>query len=579
MTPIRRLNPRQNQRGVTTLVVVLSLLVIVTLLVLASTNIALFEQRTTTNENRQKLADQAAEYAMNMAGEYMKSNLSVLATASGSGWLATGGSKRWWSCNGKTTGPCTAERDVARRNKMYYWSSDSAGAYTTAAMTLPITSGTGVITNTGGAAGASFPVTSQVTALMCRIDTTLTSLDPATGTQKPAPDCALVPSTSSLNRVAIVLTSTASLANSDASITENATSTIKETWANYSGTAGASAVPLIASGSIEGLGNAEIVAAANGAGVGLPVSIWSSCPVDIEKAVGQTYPGTCVNPPGSGVGSVSTCNLGEFLKDTPEANLKTTCATSNPACGCPSFNTANSDFLSGHSNSNQRENVDILDVDGSVPGALVGALPDITFFPDRGLDSPTDSLDDNLFEWIFGQEVVAEGATTVTGCGPSLSVADTNLCADAAALVNTLGATVIATCDSLNSASSGLYYVTGDCSLPAQVGNANESVIVVVDGDAQGAQGVRVSGNTLFYGLLFIRSRYTMENPSNSVKLTGNGGVQFYGSVVVEGNVKITGSMRIVYENTNTDVPGKPLPASTRFARVPGTWLDSQTSF
>lgn len=562
----------RGQRGVTTLVVVLSLLVIVTLLVLASSNLALFEQRTATNENRQKLADQAAEYAINMSGEYFKSHLSVIATDSGSGWLVSGASQHWFPCPAVGAAhPCDAEPDSARRLKMYYYA--AADGVTT---DVPY-SGTGALTAIGGAnSGApTFPVVTTVTALMCRIDTSITANDPATGTQKPRPDCALIPANESLNRIAITLTSTASLQNTAGTTNENATATIKETWANYSGASGASAVPLIAAGSIEGLGNAEVVAAANGAGIGLPVSMWSSCPVDIEKSVGQVYPTNCVAPPGSGVGSVSTCNLGEFLKNTPEANLKTTCATSNPACGCPSFNTSNSDFLSGHSNSEERENIDILDVDNNA-----GLLPDITFFPDRGLDDPTDSLDDNLFEWIFGEEVVAEGATTVSSCGASLTnVVDTKLCADVDALINTLGATVVSTCADLGTTSSGLYYVTGDCDLPPQVGTATESVMVVVDGDNQGAQGVRVSGNSIFYGMFFIRSRYTMDNGSNDVKLTGNGNVQFYGSVVVEGNVKVTGGIRIVYENSNTDSPGNPLPASTRFARVPGSWLDGQSSF
>ena len=566
-------SPRR-QRGVTTLVVVLSLLVIVTLLVLASTNMALFEQKTASNENRQKLADQASEYAINMSGEYMKSHLSTIVTATGAGWLVSGASKRWWPCPAYVAGtphPCDAERDATRRSNTYFWALYNAGS--AGSTSVPYT-GTGALTAIGGAdsSAPTFPVTTTVTALLCRIDTSLTQV--VGGVSKPKPDCRLTPASTSLNRIAIQLTATSSLSNGG-SIDENTTSTIKETWASYSGSSGSSAVPLIAAGSVEGLGNAEIVASANGAGVGLPVSIWSACPVDIEKSVGQVYPANCVSPPGSGVGSVSTCNLGEFLKNTPEANLKTTCATSNPACGCPSFNSSNSDFLSGHSNSNKRENIDILDVDGNA-----GLLPDITFFPDRGLDNPADSLDDNLFEWIFGQEAVAEGATTVSSCGPSLTnVTDTKLCADVAALTGTLGATVIANCSALGPTSSGLYYVTGDCDLPSQVGSSTDSVIVVVDGDNQGGQGVRISGNSVFYGMLFIRSRYTMDSGSNTVKLTGNGNVQFYGSVVVEGNVKMTGGLRIVYESTNTDSPGKALPASTRFARVPGTWLDGQTSF
>lgn len=561
--------PSRLQRGVTTLVVVLSLLVIITLVVLASTTVAVFEQRTAANENRQKLVDQASEYALNMSGEYMKSFLPVIVTNSGTGWLVSSGvTKRWFPCpayNANVAHPCDAERDNNRRDKMYFWAASSGGS-----TAVPYT-GSGALTAIGGDTGSKFPVTTTVNALLCRIDTTLTTN--VSGVPKPSPDCRLEPSSSSQNRIAITLVATSSLTNSDGSIDEQSRSVIKETWASISGGVGVSAVPLVAAGSVEGLGNAEIVASANGAGVGLPVSIWSACPVDIEKSAGQVYPGNCVAPPGSGVGSVSTCHLGEFLKNTPEAELKTTCATSNSACGCPSFNTSNTDFLSGHSNSAERENVDVLDVDSNA-----GRLPDITFFPDRGMDDPNDPLDDNLFEWIFGQDVVAEGGTTVTGCG-ALTVAGTKLCADVDAVLNTFGGTEIATCASLGPTSSGLYYVTGDCDLPAQVGTPTESVIVVVDGDAQGAQGVRVSGSTIFYGMLFIRSRYTMDNATNSVKLKGNGNVQFYGSVVVEGGVDITGGIRIVYENTGAGGPDTKLPATTRFARVPGSWLDASSSF
>lgn len=589
----------KHQRGVTTLVVVLSLLVIITLLVLASSNIALFEQKTATNENRQKLADQAAEYAVNMSGEFLKTNVSALASKVGNGWLVDAGiTKRWIKCSdalpfASTAHPCFGERDNGvnattsltliggRRAQLYFYRFDGSTA-------LPYASlgGTAPLTAIGGAGGTTFPLTTTVNALLCRLDTTLTK--DVSGSAKPAPDCRLDPCIkgintcldTSLNRVAVVLTATSGLIANDGTSNENATAVVKETWASYSGAAGAAAVPLIAAGSIEGLGNAEIVAAANGAGIGLPVSMWSACPVDIEKPLGQVYPANCTAPSGSGVGSVSTCQLGEFLKSTLEADLKSTCATSSAACGCPSFNASNSDFLSGHSNTQKRENVDILDKDGYDPAAPVGALPDITFFPDRGMDNPAEPLDDNLFEWIFGQEVVAEGATVVTGCGGTLSLAHTNTCADVVALKDTLSATVVATCAALGPASSGIYYVTGECDLPPQIGTPTESVIVVVDGDAQDpSKGVAVGGNSIFYGMLFIRSRYTMENALNNVHIKGSGGVQFYGSVVVEGAVDITGSIRIVYENASTDAPGKPLPSSTKFSRVPGSWLDSQSTF
>ena len=62
----------RRERGATTLFVTLIILIILTLIILASTNVALFEQRTASNENRQHLAEQAAEYYLTLGGEYLK---------------------------------------------------------------------------------------------------------------------------------------------------------------------------------------------------------------------------------------------------------------------------------------------------------------------------------------------------------------------------------------------------------------------------------------------------------------------------------------------------------------------------
>jgi hypothetical protein len=556
----RNFHSPSGQRGVTTLVVVLSLLFILTLVVLASSNISLFEQKTTTNENRQKLADQTAEYAINLTGEWLKSNVTTIASkqASANGWLASGGTKRWVSCASITPGaghPCLAEPVTARRNQMYFYNFSSSND-------LPYSSMGGALGNVGGAAGGTFGTTTTVNALLCRVDTTLKD-----GSGISAPDCRLDPDPSSEARVAITLIATSTING------ENASSTQKETWASYSAQVGFAAVPLVASGSIEGLGGGEIVAAANGGGYGLPVSMWSPCPIDIEAATPAAYPPGCTDAhPGGGVGSFQTCQLGEFLKATnPNGDWKAACAASNNACGCPSANQNPTDWMSGHSNSVKRENIDILDQDGNV-GTTHGALPDITFFPGgtkydgTDMDDPNDPLDDSLFEWIFGQDVVNENATAVnTNCGNG-----SENCA-LVALRDTFGAQIVANCNGFSATSSGIYYVTGACDFPnGQVGSSTSPVIVVVDGDVGP---VSVGGNMDFFGMLFIRSN------NKSASLTGNGSPEFYGAVVVEGVVNLTGSMRIVYDNGGTGTLDKGLPPNTRFAKLPGTWLDNATGF
>ena len=60
---------RRLQRGVTTLAIVLILLVVITAMVLFSSTVGFFEQRTATNLNRARISQQAADYAISMAGE------------------------------------------------------------------------------------------------------------------------------------------------------------------------------------------------------------------------------------------------------------------------------------------------------------------------------------------------------------------------------------------------------------------------------------------------------------------------------------------------------------------------------
>ena len=114
---------RGRQHGVATLFVAIILLVILTLIVLASTNVAFFEQRTSSNENRARLAEQAAEYSLNLAGEYLKGkrNLIISNTAGTAGvipetggWLSTDAStgRKWKACTNAIP-TCLAEANPA----------------------------------------------------------------------------------------------------------------------------------------------------------------------------------------------------------------------------------------------------------------------------------------------------------------------------------------------------------------------------------------------------------------------------------------------------------------------------------
>ncbi len=548
-----RRSVKKNQLGVTTLAITLLLLAIITLMVLFSASVSFFEQRTTTNENRARLAEQAAETAVNISGEFLKSNISNIATT-GSGWLGSTGTRRWSLCSSVSsmpaTHPCMAERNANRRAELYYYSFGGVDA-------IPYSTIPGALTNIGGAAGNTFPVTSVVGALLCRLDTTLT-----VGTVK-SPDCRAIPNPTSANRIAITVIANASLTG------ENSSAVVKETWVSINTSLSSSAVPLVASGTVKGLGTATIVTAPNGGGYGVPVSVWSPCPVAFNNGV-ETISSTGCTAPANGNGSVQTCQLEAFLNNglIPVADLKSTCASGN-SCGCPNSGIG---FLSG-GGASKVEREDILDRDGGGGFNAQGQpIPDITFYPTNktttvggnSLDNDFDPLDDSMFEWVFGQDIMAEDAATVGTC-------NTENCA-LVALRDKLNATILPGCNTLGPTSSGLYYITGTCNFPnnTNIGSATSPVVVVVNGDDSGNKPVSFSKN--FFGMLFIRSN------NNSAEFSSNGG-RFFGSIVVEGDVDLNGNVYIVYDNSITNIPGQPLPLNTRFAKVTGSWLDAAAGF
>ena len=535
-------NGQRRQRGISTLAITMLLLLILSVVVLFSTSVGFFEQRTALNENRARIAEQAAETGINMAGEYIKASRSLIISNAAGGWLdSTAGGAGWVSCNGvsntATIGgrphPCRSEPNATRRNQLWFFTTDGTGA-SLATTYLPY----GAVGNVGGT--AAFPSVVNVQAVLCRIDSSLAT--PAC-TQNPARG----------NRVAITFISQATLTN------EGSTAIIKETWASYTDASQSSSVPVIGSGFVKGLGNAQIVTNPNAGGYGVPASIWS------PNDVGISGPASGCSTSNNGVGSFSSCQVGEYLQGNPLSALKTTCVTANNACGCPAISGSENNFLSGHSAGTKKEGMDILDIDGGQ-----GVLPDVTFFP--GLDCAgnnksdlSDNTDDSLFEWVFNSGIVVnEGSNTVnTNCGAG----GASNCASYV-LEEELGAQVV-TCAALNAlgaAASGLYYIKGTCDLPAQVGSPNNPAIVVLEGEAK-------VNNTDFFGLLFVRSN------NNSAVFKGVGNSKIIGSLVVEGNIDIAGTIDIIYDNTAVNSDPNTLPSNAKFARVPGSWLDATEGF
>jgi type II secretory pathway pseudopilin PulG len=599
------------QRGAVTLLVALMVLGILVVIVLYSAQVAYYEQRTATNENRAQLVAQAAEYSINLAGEYLTANRGQLisnkvGTTTTGGWLATdiASGRKWVLCStvagfpnipnlpDGSPHPCMTEQDNSvsadypastgaggRRGQLYFYSSD--GTSTTLATIVPyqnlMPDAVKLETPSVGVGGAAaYATKTTVRALLCRVDSSLLT-----------PACRATPAKG--NRIAVTLIANVVLPG------ENSSATIKETWATLNSITSSASIPLVASGLISTGGSITIVPNANAGGYGLPGSVWSANDVQVE------------NSTGGGAASISTCYIEDFMRGDPTPNLdraKALCPTSgsNPPCHCPSSKADGDYWLSGSASGSKRENVDILDRDGGA--GMIGdpKPPDIQFFPgagpsdvtnptstpialDKAIGSPPNTpasnasaaSDDSPFEWMFGVNyVVADHditGTTLTNCGTNSP--PTQNCADYA-LREDLGATVIegnCASDQFNPDSYGLYYVTGDCVINGvTVGSAHAPVIIVVFGNA-------TLKNAVLYGMLFVHSNNIATETSSSNYRFNMQDATLFGALAVEGNISLTGSSILVYDDTSLNVDPYKLPSKVRFARVPGGWLDSGKGF
>lgn len=553
-----RLPIAQGQRGVTTLAVTLILLVIITAMVLFSTSVGYFEQRTTTNQNRARIAEQSASYALSLAGEYLKANRDRLISndVADLGWFATG-TTRWAKCADVASPPaghpCLSERNATRRAQMYFWTADGTiGGSRELPYTNVIPTAAQVESGVGG--DADFAADTTIGALLCRFDTT----DPANV------HCALEPTSG--NRIALTLVAQSTLTG------EGADAVVKEAWATYNSFVPSAAVPLVASGWVQGLGNAQIVAAPNAGGYGLPGSIWTPNDADITTN-----------------GSFVTCHIGDYLKGTPESGLKTTCATTDD-CTCGGG--SSSQFLSGHmggvggAGSITREAEDIIDLE--LPLAK-GVLPNIQFFPGNDMDKDTDGTDDSLFEYTFNVDyTTAEADTsgaTLTNC---VIPDDASTNCVKFAMLEEFQAKPLADCLGLDANSNGIIYVDAGCSSlpsgtagsPAVIGSPENPVILVLNQTTKGQLSLGTAGgNLIFYGLLFVHDDTPNTTSGATELVTGQGGTKIFGALVVEGNVKMTGDLTIVYDDTSASGDTHKLPSSAKFGRVAGSWLDAGMAF
>ena len=253
---------RKHQRGAATLFIALTLLAILTVVSIFAANVGYFETRTSGNDYRHKLAFQAAEAGLNQAIEFLKVNSAELVSAGTGGWLIPG-AERWVPCDtaapsGMAYDPCKAEADVGRRSRMYRYVGTTNGV-------LPLSEdmpgGTNqIFTSTGGATelgAGGFTTAYNTYASLCRLDIS-----------SGVPRCSLVPTDEGTFFITVI--SEGTLQN------ENTKSRLKQSFASYRMLGRQPDAPLIAAGTASLQGSVEVVPNPNGAGFGIPLSVWAS---------------------------------------------------------------------------------------------------------------------------------------------------------------------------------------------------------------------------------------------------------------------------------------------------------------
>jgi len=596
---VRSMQSVKRQRGVGVLLVAIVLLGIVTVMTLFSLSAAMYETRTATNESRSKLTYQAAQAGLDHGLEFIKANTGNLTAC----WLFPGMStctpagqtRRWTRCLSTDTNvPCgTIQPGVAtstlRANYFYYSDANLTSGRAAPAdaksldFTLTPVSGATLTQVQAISKIGDFPVDYEVNALLCLFDTVTPSnqcLTPAEFSTAcgsgNTPTCgsngytANQFSTSGLFAVTLVSRSRlATAATAVGSETENAQTVLKMTTASYPLIGSAPDVPLVASSDVTGLGNGDIVANPNGGGTGVPLSIWSAGVIHID------------NTSGGSNASFATCFPDEFFKTGTPTMIggSNVCPQSgNGKCSCSKIanmvGNNGSPFglgvLSGHFGGNEVTGADILGV------GVGGYLPDNQFFPlhvqntaGAYLNNPPNQFDNTPFEYVFSQNVADSNSVLL----PSANSATVDAATDW--LETTPGIKHWADCGTLTSADTGFYWHRpgdGTCTLPnAQVGTPSAPVVLITQSD------FRLSGNTVFFGIIFVRSPALVNQSvvsSGTYNIDVQGSPQVYGAMVLEGSISPGGSMQLIYDaNVLYNVVHG--PPNISMGTLPGSWSDA----
>lgn len=533
---------RSHQRGATLIIAVI-LLLLMTVFSLFALNVGIFEQRTSANDYRSRMVNKAAELAMSQGLEYFNINRDLWDVENGL-WTPCDDTDESFPCGSVPRTIMFQGAPIQYRSTMFAYTGGTqdidgvGGVDDLESRMAPLDRR--VLTTTGDANG--FAIRYGAGALLCKIEEQTAPPRPLpVGWIAPAARCTTGNNTSQIQVLTTV--ARAQIPGERASATVMQGFGIAPLLANAPG-----APPIVSSGTVNGVGNFQIVTNPNSGGPGVPVSIWSRL-------------GVAAN------GTPNTCYSEEFFRsggsDTifePGTNNKVIVCDN---CNCPSDGSLSFDKTGG---GQRGEGIDILDFDGNL-----GENRDV-----RPEEFPCD-----LFAYVFGVDAwrndldVADNFCETRikvedpeNSGVQIGVDELFLRENAVEIIDDT-----ADCGKLDTTAAGLYWVRVDCTLGA-VGTATAPVVLVVDNAARLGAGLRV------FGLMFVRALEDEMVPATggSAELIGNANGVFYGAIVVQGTVtRLNGTGSVVYIKEVLDALADNNPQLMPGLALPGSWTDSRT--
>ena len=553
-----------------TLLIVLMVLLLASLMSLYAVRVGLFDQRSSGNDLRAKLVQSVADAGVTQGVEHVLANMDTLLNTD-AGWTACGAND--------TSFPCGAII-AARRPTMMYYSGGSTGAAPLdagkfAGRLLPFPDPVATVNN-------NFTVVNGVGMVKCRL------LPQPLGSPATCTTGAHIAG----GMYAVTLVSVAAMGG------ENARATAIKTFATNTIFPDASAKPpVMASGTIALRGGIQIVTNPNGAGPGVPVSVWTRQPLDAG-------------------GTPDTCYQDEFYRTGTPTWFPATSGSVTASdqilrcdnCGCGtgaltsgSGNTCNggSDILANPADCGPNEDVrpnefpcdlfeHVFGVKAWDDNFLANGGTGQDFFCEslRYTDDPTDTNSaDGVRQIGVDEAYLAEKAnwivTDLTGFGARF-----------------VGDTRVIACNAVPGKSGIVWVRTGQCGDNMTIGSPVAPVLYVHDGNGNNSPSLQ---DLVLFGLMFVRSTYPYPvctapsagaacatqpwaAPNSLFRLnatTGgtpefklNGRSVIYGSAVVQGLFnKGNGTSAVVYNEKVLGNLGNVVGQPDVFP-LPGAWTD-----